>query len=240
MTNKPSQPQPKINAPIPRAWAGGCAVLIGGGPSLTDEQCEYVQGYRQRGECYVLGINDAYRKTELDALYACDTVWWDHHHRAVKETLMCPLFTQDETSAAKYDLWHIPGPNRNRPEASNSGLSYDPARIHYGDNSGYQAINLVYHLGVKNIVLLGYDLKKKGAARHWFGEHPDGFSNVLNYDSFIAKFGPMSEQLQQLGVRVVNCSPDTAIPWFPQMHLSDALRWYWRPCFDRLEWPDEN
>ncbi len=231
---KSSTALPKINPPIPRKWAGGCAVLIGGGPSLTDEQCETVEKYHQRGECYVLGVNDAYRCSNLtlDALYAADTRWWTYHYDSVKKTTEAPLFTQCITAAREHDLWHIPGAGKPTPP----GLCTDPSHIHFGDNSGYQAINLAYHLGVTNIILLGYDFNKSGA--HWFGRHPVPMNVNSNFGAWIPKFRPLADDLARLGVRVMNCSPGSALDAFPQMPINEALRWMKRPCFETLEWPE--
>ncbi len=232
---KSSTALPKISNPVPRTWAGGCAVLIAGGPSLTDEQCQCVEEYHQQSKCYVLGVNDAYRHgfITIDALYAADTKWWKLHAAKVRESTEAPLFTQCIKAAAEYELWHIPGAKKpTRP-----GLCMDPAHIHFGDNSGYQAINLAYHLGVKNIVLLGYDFNSPGA--HWFGEHEGGINVKSNFAAWVPKMRPLADDLDAVGVRVMNCSTNSALDCFPKMGIIEAMRWMQRPCFDTLEWPDE-
>jgi hypothetical protein len=235
---KSSAALPKISDRIPRRWSGGCAVLLGGGPSLDDYQCQAVEKYHQRSECYVLGVNDAYRlgHVTLDALYAADTKWWKHHITAVREVHDFPLFTQCATAAAEHDLWHIPGNRKPSAGATEEGLCTEPSAINFGDNSGYQAINLAYHLGVTNIILLGYDFTSPGV--HWFGEHPKGMNVKSNFQAWVPKMRPLADDLQSLGVRVMNSSPGSALDCFPQEPIDTALRWLWRPCYDQLEWPD--
>jgi hypothetical protein len=217
--------------PIPRAWAGGCAVFIGGGPSLTDDQVEAAAKYRARRECYIFGVNDAYRKTELDALYAADPTWWDHHICQVRRTQTCPLYTQSEPAALKHGLWHTPGPNKHPPGPP--GLCHNPNYIHFGHCSGYQAMNVAFHLGVSHMILLGYDYHSGG--EHWFGKHPGRLNVKTNYTAFLPAMPAMAEDLAAVGVEVVNCTPGSALDCFPIMQIDTALKRLWRPCFAKLE-----
>lgn len=102
------------------------------------------------------------------------------------------------------------------------GISESPEAINYGQNSGFQALNLAFLLGAKRILLLGYDMKlAKSGANHWFGHHPDKV--VSNYPAWWSHFSVAADQFKKLGVEVINCSPDTALICFKKMSLESAL-----------------
>jgi hypothetical protein len=86
-------------------------------------------------------------------------------------------------------------------------------------NSGFQAMNLALHFGVKRILLLGYDMKfAKSGASHWFGDHPDNTRS--NYHRWLPNFETAAKQNL---VEIINCSRDTALEAFPRMSIEDAL-----------------
>ena len=77
-----------------------------------------------------------------DVLYGCEPRWWNVHKdcdgfEGVKWS------THDKASSAndkieiadKYDINIVKG-------AHGPGFSTDPGLIHYGDNSGFQSVNL--------------------------------------------------------------------------------------------------
>ena len=109
----------------------------------------------------MIAVNDAYRLfPDAAVLYACDSEWWDVHGG-------CPDFAGEKWSshsvdagghndkrevAKKYGLKLVEGRDRD-------GFSFDPACIHYGSNSGFQAVNLAILFGAKRIVLVGFDMR---------------------------------------------------------------------------------
>jgi len=144
-------------------------------------------------------------------LYACDAKWWDWHEGT---DFQGRKITQDIKAVEKYGIEHI----ESKP---GKGLSTDPKIIHQGSNSGYQAINLAYHLGAKHIILLGYDMGKAGNKSHWFGDHPD--KQPSSYDQFIRNFDSISSQLTSIGLAVTNCTRKTQLKCFPLQKLTDVL-----------------
>ena len=199
--------------PIPPMWESETAVIIASGPSLTMDQIQYAT---QSG-VKLIGINDSWRLAPwMDIHYACDLKWWNWYHDECREVLKCKSLTQDKDAARKYpDLTYVIG----KPEP---GLSLDPCVIHTGKNSGYQAINLAVLLGVKKILLIGYDMQiSENGASHWFGDHPDQVRSMYKtwFPCFETLVGPLSE----LGVEVINCTPGSALPTFPMADLRKAL-----------------
>lgn len=103
------------------------------------------------------------------------------------------------------------------------GLSREPGFINFGQNSGYQAINLAYHLGARRMILVGFDMKAAGGQQHWFGEHPRHIAQRINFGNLIAKFGPLAADLKALGVEVINCSMGSALPYFTKRPLAEVV-----------------
>lgn len=128
--------------------------------------------------------------------------------------------TQDANIAATYDdIYRVPG-------VSEPGLSLDPLRIHFGNNSGYQALNLAVLLGAKRILLTGYDMQcGKDGKKHWHGDHPVGFNNpsVGTLKTWCRNFETTLPDLKEAGVEVINCSRETALTCFPRQLLEETL-----------------
>jgi hypothetical protein len=119
------------------------------------------------------------------------------------------------------------------------GLSTDPEFIHYGHSSGYQLINLALHYGVTEFVLIGYDLRypkgynghtrEPGGDRHFFGEYPAALQHWTKFG--IGPDGKINGLLDcyrtikpaDYCIRIINCSPDTALDFFEVGRLSDWL-----------------
>ena len=209
---------------MPRVWTDKPAVCLGGGPSLCQEDVDYV-----RDKARVIAINDAYLLAPwADVLYACDLKWWEWHKspEAIKTNYQFTgqgaldfkglKITPDKEAAKRYrGLLLLHGEHR-------LGLSQDQSTIHYGSNSGYQAINLAFLFGARTIVLLGYDMQFTNSASHWFGDHPDRVRS--NYDSWKKNFESIAAQQEPLGFQVINCSRNTALQAFKRMSLKDGLR----------------
>ena len=120
-------------------------------------------------------------------------------------------------SAKKYDLNLCEG-------ESKAGLG--KVKLHFGSNSGYQAINLAYLLGATKIVLIGYDMQRDGDQVHFFGNHPyhkqgGGPTNALMRD-WCLKFEQLAYDLHREGVEVINATRKTALTAFDRLPLEEV------------------
>lgn len=150
--------------------------------------------------------------------YACDNAWWKIHYDAVKAGFKGQSYTindlesPDRNPDKKFDLIRL---------NSRHGEGLSKEFIHYGvnggGNSGFQAVNLAYHLGAKTILLLGFDM----FGTHYFGAHPDGLANASPYRSFIKSFESVNPA--DYGIEIINCSRQTALEHFPRKTLDDVL-----------------
>jgi hypothetical protein len=185
------------------------------GPSLTEEVAARLEG------CNVIAVNDAYRLLPFaQMLYACDSAWWSVHNG-------CPGFKGEKWSshgaagrvrhndksaaAAKYGLKLVAGQD-------GVGFSFEPDVIHYGSNSGFQAVNLALLMGARRIILVGFDMH----GTHFFGRHPAGLRNTTSHKNFIRAFERAAKLLPP-EIEILNATPGSALRCYPMMDLNDAL-----------------
>jgi hypothetical protein len=193
---------------VPPLWPGATVGIIAGGPSLTQEQVDKLKGLK------VIAINNAYLLAPwADVLYGCDKKWWKWHPAAlefqgIKVTMMEPVHES---------IYQI----RN---GGTPGLCLKPDGLATGRNGGYQAINLAYHLGAKIVILIGYDMKPglKGEV-HWHEEHPTATPKSI-LPRWVKHYSSIVEPLKEQGVRVINCTPGSALKCFEQMDLDVAVK----------------
>jgi hypothetical protein len=153
-------------------------------------------------------------------LYACDSRWWEHHIGDVTRDFDGELWTQDAQWEKKDDpaQWGI----EKLISVAQPGLCKNKGTIHRGGNSGYQAVNLAYHLGASHILLLGFDMMQTNGKRHWFGEHPQAMNVASNYMDFTRNFNSIIPE--DYGIEIWNLSRQTALTAFPVYDLDDICR----------------
>lgn len=184
---------------------------------LRDETCVVVATGPSAGaadfgilrQFSTIAVNDAYKLCPwADILYACDPEWWEAHIADARQTFAGKLWTQDDRAAKKHRLYRIAG-------AANVGLSRTPGVIHFNSNSGAQAINIATLAGAKTLILVGFDMK--GPASHFFGQHPPNLRKSSDYADWVRKFAAIAADLKAMGVRVINTSADSALPYFEKV-----------------------
>lgn len=198
-------------------WKGQACVVAATGPSLTAEQAEACRGLR------TIAVNDAWSLFPwAEVLYACDASWWSYY---------------GPTLDFVGERWSSQGPNRHNDKSriedrfelnlvdgrTAPGFSFDPRIIHYGANSGFQAVNLALHFGATPIILLGFDMGVANNKRHFFGDHPPKLARTSSYRTFISAFETAARFLPK-GVKILNATPRSALACFPRVHLPDALK----------------
>lgn len=93
----------------------------------------------------------------------------------------------------------------------------------FGQNSGFQAINLAMQFGARHIILVGFDCRVVDGRDHFFGSYPaDGPFIASDYQFFLSGFEVAAQNMPP-GFRIVNATPDSAITSFSRMSFADAL-----------------
>lgn len=203
-----------------------CPVVVAAtGPSLTVDVAAKVRRARWPSEkCRVVAVNDAYRLLPYaDVLYACDENWWTLHLDSVRKMFHGERWTTHEENLGGNGQ-HV----NDKRALADAGLNFvrgrdgdvfstDPGTIHYGSNSGFQAVNLAILKGATQVILVGFDM---GGPGHFFGDHPAPLHNRSSYRDFIA---PFRHAAKTCPVPIVNATPQSALDCFPRMDLDDAL-----------------
>ena len=206
------------------------AILLGTGPSVTDKVIRQLH----ETKLPIFGCNNAYQIAPLKALYANNKEWWDYYwpRDAALRGGDFDKWTYDRETADKYGLKFIRG-------VWKEGLSTDPGVLHWGHGSGYELLGIVLHYGVTEFVLIGYDLrfprgydgnrKQAGGDRHYFGEYPPALRHWTRQG--VGKGGELGGLLDmyrtidpgEYGIRIINCSPGTALDFFETGKLDDEI-----------------
>ena len=214
----------------------GTVVVLATGPSLTQQQVDYVEEAKRLGKCRIITINNAFLMcSSSDIHIACNDNWWDYYwNHPLLLAMKAEKWTRykhQESYGAKY-IDSIVAP----------GLSKDPNVIHINKGSGPMAINFATLYGFDKIILLGHDMKfaadyngrekKEGSEpRHFFGEYPKVMQHFPQHKDSVAKDGTLIGLIDAYdgmvkdleGIDVVNCTPDSRLTTFRMGALEEEL-----------------
>lgn len=200
-------------------------VVAASGCSLTSEQAHLIGRARAAGKVRVIAVNDAvYPLWFADLVYAADASWWDEHRglpgfRGEKWSSHGNLAHNNKLPATeRYGLYLVRGED-------GEGFSMNPSVIHYADNSGFQAVNIAGHAiewdGL--VFLVGFDMRMTEGRRHFFGEHPNNLrATQQGYSRWPALMAKAAAAMPRT-MRIVNCTPGSALTCFEMMDLRQAL-----------------
>lgn len=200
-------------------WSREICVLVGAGPSATADAVAEL-----RGQARVLAINTSYQLAPwADALYACDGRWWKWHEGAPEFAGM--KVTHDADVARHYGLRRISLLDMHDPQAHRLVLD-PPGLLGRGENSGFQALNLLLQFGARRIGLLGIDF----TGERWHGAHPNNPHRRGQNPDTLRRWREIFDQqaaaIAALGADVVNLSGISELQAFPRMSFAAAReRW---------------
>ena len=181
--------------------------IVGGGHSLKDFNWDLLKDRN------VIAVNRAYEKVpDAKWIYFSDLRFWQWHrkylvnHKGRKITGNYRIIDKDVT------IFKFTG---------SKGLEIKATGLRTGNNSGFAAINLAYHLGAKLIVLLGFDMNVDKGTHHWHSGYPT--KNRNNFKDMIKYFETIAKPLENLNIEVLNASPNSAIECFDKVSLKDIF-----------------
>ena len=195
-------------------------IVAATGPSLTPDVANECRARQAQG-WKVLAVNDAWRLLPFaDAMYTTDRYWWDVHgdvpfagERWASQTTNLGI-DDDKRSWGRVEEFRL-----NLVDAADGDtFSVRPGVIHYGNNSGFAAVNLAIQFGATEIKLVGFDMQRTGGQEHFFGDHPPGLHNGSDFAPFIRAFENASRAMPA-GVTITQCTPETALRCFPMGDL---------------------
>lgn len=212
---------------IPREWAGETCFILGGGASLKGFDASILRG---RGR--VIGVKESGLTLApwADVLYWCDPRWIDANWQRLH--LHTGQYKISRAELDKRGTPNIPDGKAKRiteallasgvryvPRDPVTPLSVDPTKTGAAIDAGGSAINVASLFGSPLIALLGFEFRPVG---HWHDrtiKEPE----AAHYERFMAPMERMTAALRQAGVRVVNCTPGSALTCFPFQPLEEFL-----------------
>jgi hypothetical protein len=183
--------------------------LVAGGPSL----CGF--DFDQLKDRNVIAINKSfYSLPAATVIYFSDGRVFNWHKNDMQKHPGRKITVARNVDDPCVEKWR---------NAGRSGLGIDGKDIKCGNNSGYAAINLAYHLDAKTIVLLGYDMKFDGDKSHHYGEYSiKNKEDTLTY-KMLPWFETIKDPLKHEGVTVYNANHDSALDCFEKRDLLEFL-----------------
>lgn len=194
--------------------------IIGGGPSLT----RIIPDHTVLNDYDLICTNDAYKLyPNAMLLHFADKVWWGWHTQLkhnVKDSFHGEISTV--THARSHHLSH----KETRVVAfttgnKKGGINKDTNLLN-GSCTGHQAINIAVHMGYKQIVLIGFDMKQERKT-HWHSYH----ERQVNTDNFKKMLLPPFEFIpaaeKEMEFKVYNLNRDSAITCFSFADLEDFI-----------------
>jgi hypothetical protein len=200
-------------------WQHRPVVIVGSGPSLSDEQCATIAERRAADACRVIVTNDNYRRVpNADILFAGDHPWWRVWAADVAKVAPKIERWSCEPKCREYGAKVWPAvPGRGIAERSENAIKR-------GSSSGFMAVGLALKFQARHIALVGMDCKRsKDSRAHWFGDHPKKLPSPQPFDLWRDEFDSLSQPAAKLGIRIVNCTIDSAIRLLPRSTLEVEL-----------------
>lgn len=198
------------------AWATRPAVVIGSGPSLSDEQLAMVEQHQLAQRVHVIAVNNTIQRVPwADVAYFGDYTALCHYLPKLKPHTPAEWVTTCRAGAERWRLTHVKA-------SPNNGMTLE--RVHLNGNSGAQAVNTAAAFGATKILLLGFDMRNAADGRaHWFGQHPLPLITTQLFPDWMHKFAIIAKDAKALGVDLVNCTPDSAMTCIRMGNLEEEL-----------------
>jgi len=223
---------------IPRMWEGGRCIIIGGGPSLTTQfdipkdivdkvrgkelgPSSYSPYLKSIHDEHVIAVNMAYKLGPwIDCAFFGDASFMakcrDDLFLYKGLRITCNQRPQMHNSYLK-----IIDRDKSKPK----GISFQPNKVSWNGNSGAASINLAVHFGVKQILLLGFDMTlDERQNQHWHKFYVSNPKNVqTTFKRHLAGFPIIAKDLAGK-VEIINCNPDSQITCFPKANIKDYFK----------------
>ncbi len=219
---------------VPKLWEGGRCFIIGGGGSLPrvfgvpEEIISKVQAnqlpistyspyMRAIHNCHVIGVNMAYELGDwVDICFFGDGIF---PIKSPKVKYFPNLKVTCSKQVQEFVGLKFLRKNKKKP----LGITTEPTMVSWNHNSGFAAINLAVHLGVKEIILLGFDMgTDPNQQPQWHGVYGKRKQMTGLYQLHSEGEFEIKRDLDKLGVSIHNVSPASSLQSFPRKTLAEV------------------
>jgi hypothetical protein len=204
---------PQAPWPVPREWAPGtrCFIICGG--ESVKKQRDLIPRLRGRVIAVKHGV---YLRPNADVLFLSG------EFTAEIARPLIPVFKGKYIIVrGKSDPSLPPKVKRVTRAKDHTTLCDLPDHVS-GRDAGTSAINLAYHFGATEIVLLGYDM----VGGRWFNgeiKHYLPYPPEEHFRRHMEHLPALAEDAQRKGIRIVNCSPISRVACFERVPLEEFL-----------------
>lgn len=216
-------------------------ICVASGPSLSDAQKAIISAECGAGRWRVIVTNSTWRTfPDADAMWGADPgFWFDYHNHS--GAFRGERWTGDAPTAAQYGLRHAPL----APARDGTGIAKDRRLLSNGGNSGHHTAALAYAKGMVDGILVGYDMQRAGGRVnrdgilvsgpvHHHGPHdgvdvrgrPLANPQPAALASWSVRFAVLADDLRAAGVRLTNCTIETALQCVERGELAATLESY--------------
>jgi hypothetical protein len=195
-------------------WRGQVCAIIASGPSAKTAPIDLL-----RDKARAIAVNESWQLCKwADVLYGCDYAWWRMQQGVPKFGGM--KISQDAEACNRFkDIRKI------TVEVHSNSVIMTPGLVGSGGNGGFQALNLAVQFGARTILLIGCDMRVD-LGEHWHPRHYPPLSNPHPNDNlprWRTAFDGAADVLNDLGVKVINCSAVSLLKAYPKMTIQEAL-----------------
>lgn len=198
-------------------FAGAMVFCLASGPSLTQEVVDKVKGRR------TIVVNSSCMLAPwADVLFFTDSGWYEPRREIVKN------FAGRVTSMSRTAKRELPDKvlrvkGEGDPAFPPRFPPHGSPVIAQGRTSGHTAISLAIALGAWDVVMLGYDMRIVDGREHHHNEY-SGPRDLEQYArELVPAFAGWNKAARDIGVRILNATPGSAVTEFPFVDLDEVL-----------------
>ncbi len=234
--------RPVLHNTTPGRHKGRNAFVLATGPSASMVNADAIFELVKVRKCVTWVVNDPDRVLKGDPFHGADYLlvldeqYWSDRRAAFGKYLMAnpfclPVLNFDPPERLfRYQKITID----TATEAGGAGGAgeYIPNHYFYGKSSGIAAIQMAMHAGCGTIYLLGHDCVAHQGRSHSYGvrrpEEVETKDNPRGYPQgardMLVSYAVLAQHAKQIGVRIVNLSPISALDCFERQTLAQAVK----------------
>ncbi len=195
-------------------WHDYICIIVASGPSAND-----IDLRRMIGKARFVVVNNSWRLAPwADFLFAADYRWWEGSCGCIE--FKGWKVTTDRRAAETWSLLRLV------TLLADDRLQLEDGIVGWGGNSGFQALNMVVHFGCEKIILVGFDCTIKQGL-HWHSPYPGANNpNPSKTLRWKRSLDGASVILDNIGVKVINCSMISTLKKYKKMSLDDSFDFF--------------
>lgn len=197
---------------VPKEWPGERCFILCGGESIK-AQAAIIPRLRGR---FIAVKHGVLLRPDADVMFITG------ERAADVSRPLVPLFTGRYIVNRGKHCPELPASTKRVGRTKEHGALCDIPNMVAGYDGGTSAINLAYHFGATEIVLLGYDM----TGGRWFNDNKRYRMPNPSTSNFLRHMAPLNDfaaDARAKGIRIVNCSPISRVTCFERQPLEAFL-----------------